>query len=245
MRRGANVVVYDAPFTGADTSFQTLFNRMVNDGVTVISNSWAYCEDQTTLADVRSIDAILATAAASGISVFNASGDTGSTCLNGSPNTIAVPAGSPNATAVGGTSLTLGPVLTYGSETWWDGPDDPQPTGQGGFGVSRFFSRPAYQNGFTGSPTRSIPDVAVNADPAKGIFLCQASAGGCPTGLQYGGTSMAAPTWAAFAALLNQPRARTSAISTRCCTRWQAPTPSTRRRAWAATSRTSASGRRT
>ena len=33
------------------------------------------------------------------------SGDSGSTCLNGSPNTVAVPAGSPNATAVGGTSV--------------------------------------------------------------------------------------------------------------------------------------------
>ncbi len=49
----------------------------------VISNSWAYCEDQTTLADVQSIDTILQTAAASGISVFTGSGDHGSTCLDG------------------------------------------------------------------------------------------------------------------------------------------------------------------
>ena len=55
---GAQVVVYDAPFTGAG-SFQALFNRMIDDGVTIISNSWAYCEDQTTLADVESIDSIL------------------------------------------------------------------------------------------------------------------------------------------------------------------------------------------
>ena len=71
---GAQVRVYDAAFTGRGTSFQTLFNAMINDHVTVISNSWAYCEDQTTLADVESIDAILASAAGTGISVFNASG---------------------------------------------------------------------------------------------------------------------------------------------------------------------------
>ena len=198
--RGANIAVYDAPST---TSFQTLFNRMIVDGATVISNSWSYCENQTTLADVQSIDSILAGAAASGISVFNASGDRGSTCLNGSPNTAGVPASSPHATAVGGTSLTLGPLQTYGSETWWNGSAHVPPTGQGGFGVSQFFSRPAYQNGLTASPMRSIPDVAVNADPATGIAICEADGGGCTTGLLYGGTSLAAPTWAAFAALLN------------------------------------------
>lgn len=94
---------------------------MIDDGVTVISNSWTYCENQTDLADVISIDSILASAAASGISVFNGAGDSGSTCLDGSPNTVAVPADSPNATAVGGSSLNSGPGLTYNGETWWDG----------------------------------------------------------------------------------------------------------------------------
>lgn len=201
---GAKIRVYDAPFTGRGTSFQSLFNAMIDDGVDIISNSWAYCEDQTTLADVQSIDAILATAAAAGISVFNASGDTGSTCLNGAANTVAVPASSPNATAVGGTSLTDGPGFTYGSETWWNGVADTPPTGQGGFGVSKFFPRPSYQDGFTVATGRSVPDVAVNADPANGIMICQASKGGCPTGLYFGGTSAAAPIWAGFTALLNQ-----------------------------------------
>jgi hypothetical protein len=200
----AKVVVYDAPFTGGNTSFQALFNAMINDGVTVISNSWAYCEDQTTLADVQSIEAILQTAAAAGISVFNASGDTGSTCLDGAANTAAVPASSPSATAVGGTTLTLRPGPTYGGESWWNGTNDTPPTGQGGFGVSRFFARPSYQNGLTPSSMRSVPDVVASGDPESGVYLCQASAGGCPTGLIYGGTSGSAPLWGAFAALLNQ-----------------------------------------
>jgi kumamolisin len=200
---GADTVVYDAPFSGAG-SFQSVFNAMIDDGVTVISNSWAYCESQTTLADVESIDSILAAAAAAGISVFNASGDTGSTCLDGSPNTVAVPAGSPNATAVGGSTRDTGPGETFDREFWWDGTADVPQTGQGGFGESRFFARPAYQDGFTSAAARSVPDVVFNADPARGFTICQASAGGCPSGLLYGGTSVAAPVWAAFTALLNQ-----------------------------------------
>ncbi len=200
---GARVVVYDAPFRGAGNSFQPVLNRMISDGVTVISNSWAYCEDQTSLADVQSIDAILQNAAAAGVSVFSGSGDTGSTCLDGAANTIPVPADSPHVTAVGGTRLTLDPAYLYGSETWWDGGASTPITGQGGFGTSKFFPRPSYQDGLTASANRSVPDVAVNADPATGIVICQASDGGCPTGKLYGGTSLAAPTWAAFAALLN------------------------------------------
>ncbi|WP_347261382.1 protease pro-enzyme activation domain-containing protein [Rudaea sp.] len=200
---GAKIRVYDAPFTGS-TSFQTMFNAMIGDHVGIISNSWAYCEDQTTAADVQSIDAILQTAAAAGISVFNGSGDTGSTCLDGAPNTIGVPADSPHATAVGGSSLTQGPGHTYGSETWWNGVGDTPPSGQGGFGVSRYFARPSYQNGFNANAARSIPDVVSNADPAHGVAICNASEGGCPTSALNGGTSFAAPTWAAFTALLNQ-----------------------------------------
>ncbi|MGA9724524.1 MAG: hypothetical protein WBQ86_18835 [Candidatus Binatus sp.] len=74
---------------------------------------------------------------------------------DGSANTIAVPADSP-PTAVGGTSLTIGPDFTYGSESWWNGLGDVPPSGQSGFGTSRFFSRPAYQAGLTGSPIDAV-----------------------------------------------------------------------------------------
>jgi hypothetical protein len=201
---GAQIVVYDGPFTGPGVSFQSLFNAAVNGGSTIISNSWAYCENQTTLADVQSIDSIFQSAAAAGISVFNGAGDTGSTCLDGGANTVAVPADSPNATAVGGSSLHTGPGNIYDSETWWDGSLSTPPTGQGGFGVSKFFPRPPYQTGLTTSSSRSVPDVVANADPALGVMLCQASTGGCPDGRFYGGTSIAAPIWASFAAQLNQ-----------------------------------------
>lgn len=203
----AEVTVYHAPFAGAYVSFQRLFNRMLDDGMTIISNSWAYCENQTTSADVHSIDSIFQSAAAAGVSVFNASGDTGSTCLNGSPNTVAVPAGAPHATAVGGTSVEFGAGGTYASETHWNGTAATPPHGEGGYGVSRFFPRPSYQNGFHPNPNRSVPDIALSSDPAAGgLYLCEADAGGCPTGLLYGGTSVSAPFMAAFTALMNEAR---------------------------------------
>ena len=49
-----------------------------------------------------------------------------------------------------------------------------------------------------------MPDVVINADPKAGVVLCQADAGGCPNGLLYGGTSNAAPLWAAITPDLNQ-----------------------------------------
>lgn len=190
---GAQIIVYDAPF-GAG-AFQAMFNRMIADGVSIISNSWAYCENQTSAADVQGIDSILAAAAASGITVFSAVGDTGSTCLNGSANTISVPAGSPRVTAVGGTTAVPGPDATWRSESWWNG--------AGGFGVSRFFPRPAYQNGISQAPLRSVPDLAFSSDPNYGVIICQAAAGGCPAPFMFGGTSFAAPALAAATAVMN------------------------------------------
>jgi kumamolisin len=201
---GAKVKVYDAPFTGQAADYVALFNAMINGGVTIISNSWSSCEDQVSLADAQSIDAILQTAAASGISVFNGAGDSGSSCLDGSANTVGVPADSPNATAVGGTSPVIGPGNTYGSETWWNGTNSTPVTGQGGFGVSKYFTKPAYQNALNSSAMRSVPDVVFAADPVTGVIICEASTGGCPTGLSYGGTSFSAPAWAAMAAILNE-----------------------------------------
>ncbi len=192
----ADVVVFSAP---RSTSWQAVFSAMLDQGVTVIGNSWTSCENELSLANVQSIDAILQAAAASGVSVFNASGDTGSTCLGGSPNTIGVPADSPHATAVGGTSMTNAAGWVYGSESWWQG--------KGGFGLSHYFARPAYQDGLVSSAMRSVPDVSAFADPLNGMIICQASHGGCPNGLLYGGTSMAAPVWAAYAAQLNASRA--------------------------------------
>ncbi len=200
---GANVVVYDGRFSGAG-SFQAMFNAMINSGVTVISDSWATCENQDPPADVQSLNSILANAAAAGITVVAGTGDDGSTCLDGAANTVAVPADSPNVTAVGGTTATATVAGAYQSEQWWDGATHTPPTGQGGFGVSRIFPVPSYQTSFTSAAGRSVPDVSAPADPAGGWTICEADQGGCPAPLLFGGTSAAAPIWASIVAVLNQ-----------------------------------------
>lgn len=201
---GAQIRVYEAPYNGAG-SFQPVINQMINDNVSIIANTWSYCEDQTTAADADSIDSLFQTAATAGISVFNATGDSGSSCSDGSANMISVPADSPNATAVGGTSFIHGRGTQYGSETWWNGASAIPPSGQGGFGVSKFFTRPAYQDGLDASPMRSVPDVSADADPAHlGFNICEADGGGCPAAGAAGGTSEAVGYWAAFQALINQ-----------------------------------------
>lgn len=194
-------VVYEAP---PSTSFVQMFQTMIADGDTVISNSWSQCEDQTAPADAQAIDSVLASAAADGITVVNGTGDSGSSCLDGSPDTIGVPADSPNATAVGGTSPKFGLGLTYGSEEWWNEQGSNPPGGAGGYGVSKIFARPSYQSSATGSTTRSVPDLSFDADPHAGVSICQADAGGCPDGQLWGGTSMAAPAVAAQVADLNE-----------------------------------------
>ena len=151
-----------------------MFNQMINNGVSIISNSWAYCEDETTAADVDGIDTIFQNAAVARISIFNGAGDSGSTCLDGGANTVAVPADSPNATAVGGSSLTPGPGYTYGTETWWNDSKTSPPAGQGGFGTSKFFSAPTYQNGFGVTNAGRCPTWSANADPFHGVEICQA-----------------------------------------------------------------------
>ncbi|HWF73024.1 MAG TPA: protease pro-enzyme activation domain-containing protein, partial [Solirubrobacteraceae bacterium] len=195
-----NAVVYDAPI---NTSFVQMFQTMIADGDTVISNSWTSCEDQTPQAEAQAIDSVLASAAASGISVLNATGDYASACADGSAGSVAVPADSPHATAVGGTTPNFGSGLTYGSESWWNDENATPAGGAGGFGVSRYFTRPSFQNGLTSSSMRSVPDLSFDANPFTGVELCQADAGGCPQGSISGGTSMSAPEVAALVADLN------------------------------------------
>ena len=113
---------------------------------------------------------------------FAASGDNGAG--------VSWPASSPNVVAVGGTSLSLSSSGTLVSEKAW--------TGSGG-GVSAYESEPAYQKGYSipkAHGMRSIPDVAYDADPVSGFSIFK-------DGGWYvvGGTSAAAPQWAAIQSL--------------------------------------------
>ena len=138
------------------------------------------------------------------------------------------PGSQPFVTDVGGTSMTaLGPPPT---ETTWDsGTSDSllgltSGSGAGGGGISSFWTMPAYQSSAPpsldvvnadSSPTpcgssgdcREVPDVSADADPAHGYLIYyngDNSVPGEPSGWQAsGGTSGAAPLWAAVFAEAN------------------------------------------
>ncbi len=90
--------------------------------------------------------------------------------------------------------------------------------GAGGGGVSRRWPQPGYQTGIALAQTsitcgsavttcREVPDVAADADPRSGYVVHD---GG--SWQVYGGTSAAAPTWAALIALANASPACSQAV---------------------------------
>ena len=125
-----------------------------------------------------------------GVSFFTASGDNGS----GS----SWPAASPYVVSVGGTTLELDSAGNVLSETGWSG---------SGGGISSYEIRPGYQNGWSTSANRTIPDVSYAADPATGFPVYISNYAGTTGWIVVGGTSAGSPQWAALSALSNSARA--------------------------------------
>jgi subtilase family serine protease len=128
---------------------------------------------------------------------------------------VSFPSGSPNATAVGGTSLALAANGSYkwengwGTNAAWLNTAPPTPFGfifGGGGGTSSVTAAPAWQSTFLGNTYRQQPDVAFDADPYTGveIVITPDSVAGDPQYVEViGGTSLATPlfsgTWALVA----------------------------------------------
>jgi subtilase family serine protease len=126
-----------------------------------------------------------------GIAFIASSGDTGAG--------TSYPAVSPNVLAVGGTWLWTGPGNNYVGESAWSA---------SGGGISLFEPKPHYQAGLTPGGKRSNPDVAFNSDPNTGYYVYDSVPyGGYAGWYQEGGTSVAAPIWAALIAIADQGRA--------------------------------------
>lgn len=192
---GSNVTIifYLAPnsFAGFYNAFNSAINTpVVVGGVSlkpsVISCSWGAPEAYYTNGDLTRYNTLFYQATLAGITICAASGDNGSS--DGLPGkNVDFPASSPNVVGCGGTTLTC-PNRTYDGQTrevTW--------TGSGG-GISKYFASPTYQTN-NQSSKRSVPDIALNADPSSGVrFLVN--------NMNYvvGGTSIAAPAVAAFIA---------------------------------------------
>ena len=204
---GAGLLDYNAPqatSSGADT-FGAVVDRITADGqARFVSDSWGSCEADTPRADIQRDEQALEAAAARGISVFVAAGDTGAyTCQESSDSnhslSVSWPSSSPFAVSVGGTALSVTTTGAYAGETAWD--DTLEQSGGGG-GLSLDYNRPSWQAGpgvasqFSNG-RRQLPDVAAAADPWSGW---DTYTGGTMT--VAGGTSAATPFWAASMAMV-------------------------------------------
>lgn len=206
------------------TDYMAEWAQIVSDDVPVVSTSWGSCETNSAAQSVFAQEnTLLTSAAAQGQSIFAAAGDSGSNgCNSATPAVPSVddPASQPYVTGVGGTSLSLNTNNSYKTETVWK-----NGYGAGGGGVSSLWIMPTWQQGSgvintmysSGAPCkaasgvycREVPDVSFDADPTTGyVIYCSAvSAIQCNPStpwLDAGGTSAAAPMWAAMIALANQ-----------------------------------------
>ncbi len=178
-----------------------ILNQMaMDDAASQLSCSWTWGGGPTT-----TTDQIFAQMAAQGQSFFTASGDY---CAY-APGAIDdlgfgdTPVDNPLVTTVGGTTLMTDDSGNRVAETTWNWGGGYGSSG----GYSSYYEIPYWQGGIdmtaTGgsATTRNIPDVALTAD---NVYIAYDSGG-----FGYvGGTSCAAPLWAAFTALVNEQRAQ-------------------------------------
>jgi len=180
----SQVIVYEG------TSANAVLNRMATDNLAKqLSSSWGFGSQVD-----PAREQIFQQFAAQGQSMFQASGDNGAWT-----GAIFPPSDDAWVTVVGGTSLnTVTSGGAWQSETTWSG---------SGGGVSTSYSIPSWQQGISmttnlGSTTmRNIPDVAAHSDENIWVIVNNGEEG------TIGGTSAAAPLWAAFTALANQQAA--------------------------------------
>lgn len=201
----AHIVLYFAPNTEA--GFFNAVSAAVHDTThrpTVISISWGGPEAAWTRQSLDAFDRALQAAAAMGVTVCAASGDSGSSGSpgNGSPQ-VDFPASSPHVLACGGTRLHASANRRDAESVWNDGAGG----GASGGGVSAAFALPSWQEGLQVTAAdgtsqaltqRGVPDVAGDASPASGydvVVDAQATI--------VGGTSAVAPLWAGLIARLN------------------------------------------
>ncbi|MGA2434014.1 MAG: protease pro-enzyme activation domain-containing protein [Bryobacteraceae bacterium] len=182
--------IYEFEGTGnADT-----FNAMAthNPLPLQLSSSISYSPE-----DPTAEEPIFQEFAAQGQSFFQASGDAGAYKTTDNNGSSYYPAESSYAIPAGGTDLTTnGSGGSWQSETAW--------SGSGGGPSPDHYAIPSWQvglaNGSNGASTtyRNLPDVA-SESYTDNYFCSQRTCGG-----GIGGTSLSAPLWAGFMALVNQ-----------------------------------------
>ncbi|HEY5462764.1 MAG TPA: S53 family peptidase [Hanamia sp.] len=206
---GATVAVYFAPNT--DQGFLDAITTAIHDTgnqPSVISISWGSAEMNWTTQALDNFNEAFKTAAALGVSICVASGDSGSRDgeTDGKVH-VDFPCSSPYALACGGTHLEVS-NNKISSETVWNDSDD---SASGG-GVSTYFPLTDYQANAnvpleidTKFKGRGVPDVAANADPNTGYNVIVDG-----EQLVIGGTSAVAPLMAGLIALFTEQYKKSS-----------------------------------
>jgi hypothetical protein len=176
-----------------DNTFANMFAGVLyaarQPGVVAVSMSWTGGEESSETSYDKDF---LTPSGHTGVTFVGASGD------NGAPP--GYPAASPNVLATGGTTLNLDSQGNYSSEQGWR---------QSGGGISSVETQPAYQKGVVTQSTtyRTNPDVAYDADPNTGFPVYDSyNNGTVAPWSEFGGTSDAAPQWAALIAIADQGR---------------------------------------
>ena len=186
----------------------------------VLTVSYGSCETETPRSDALTFQSWARQANAQGITWLAASGDSGGAdCIGPGTTTdggasVDVPASIPEVTGLGGSefnegigifwgsnnNVNSGSALSYIPEMVWNDSTSGNPASGGG-GASVFFLKPSWQTG-AGVPNdnaRDVPDISLAASADHDGFIVY-------TGGKrqiYGGTSVASPSFAGIAALLN------------------------------------------
>lgn len=200
----STIYVYEGPNSGQGVL--DTYNKIATDNLAKqVSTSWGEGEDNMDAQSLQAENTIFQQMAAQGQTIYAAAGDSGAydDYSSGNPSKTLVvddPASQPYIVGVGGTSLIVNTQTgSYQSESVWN---DGLGNGAGGGGVSTVWKIPSWQ---TNVPTiysktnRNVPDVALNADTNTGYAIYYDGQWQI-----YGGTSCAAPLWAAFTSCVNQ-----------------------------------------
>jgi len=199
---GSNILVYEAN-PSSNTSWIDTWTRIATDDIAkVVSCSWGGPEISQGPRDLSFDHMIFSQMAAQGQAVFVAAGDSGAYDVGGVGSTLLAvdePGSEPHVTDVGISKLATNSSFTYESETASPG---------GGGGVSAIWSIPSYQTtaasqaapaAMVSTTMRNVPDVVMNADfNASYAYYVKG------TWTRGSGSSISAPIWASFVALVNQ-----------------------------------------
>lgn len=207
-----------------------LSNIIDNHRATIITNSWGELGEDLSMAEsVYEITQTLQ-AAGEGIGTYFSSGDDGDDSVDLEQTAVNLPASSPWAIAVGGTSVALSKSNKVQFTTGWGNNLDPiVPDAAGGLsyalplpgkfyggaggGHSSIFKEPAWQRGIVpdsvAQGSRAVPDIAALADPFTGFLIGIRPISDDTTlatddyqEFPIGGTSLASPITAAEVAIV-------------------------------------------